>query len=67
MPKINLIALLFSVCSFAQYTETAPWVEELRRTKQADGLLNMFDLKASFDAHWTTNDAKQTGEFFSNL
>ena len=61
MSKFIFALFFVSFFGFAQFNESAPWVEELRKSKSIDEPLNMNELKAAFDKYWTTNNQNAKG------
>lgn len=61
MKKILFTIVFFSYISHAQFVETAPWVEDIKKYKSTNEDLNINEIKASFDNYWQSKDKNERG------
>lgn len=67
--KLALLVLFFSAFSSAQYIESAPWMEELEKTRLSSTKSNkqaftLYEISDAFDNYWKNKDPNVKGSGF---
>ena len=64
--KLTLVVLFFSAITSAQYIESAPWMEELEKTRSTTSKnikqsYTLYEISDAFDRYWANKDPKIKG------